>query len=447
MQEQNFEKQVREKMDDLSFVPSAPVWEKVEEQIKKKKEKRRLIFWLLPLMIATGLGWWLIAENGLSRWNEPLQATKLKEVNQQPLSNPGIAIQVPARPANINNNSNRGEQTEHFTESKIGNLQNTKTSRESKKPLIHQKAKAPDIIDLSLPNEITNNGSGLDERDARPVIYPVNFEFNADSIANARSLNERAIHVQVKDKSKEAKTLNQSKWQFLYSAQVGISGISEGFGNIGSAEIYFDASPSMSAGGNTGNTPILPPSTLKAGVGFSTGFDVKRKINNRLAVVSGLHYAYYSNTIEVGSLIYRDTTISRTNASVLQTLAFYRNDENKQDYTNQYHFIQLPISAEYKVVKSLPLYIQAGIKLEQLLSSNALFYNKYAGVYVEDKEMLAKTGVHLFTGFSYLFRSQKAFSFAVGPQFQYGITNLSKNKNNNQHLYFAGISTQFFLKK
>src|SRR5690349_17265857 len=64
MQEQNFEKQVRSKMDELSFVPSAPVWDKVEEQIRKKKEKRRIIFWLLPVFVIGGLGLWLMNEKG-----------------------------------------------------------------------------------------------------------------------------------------------------------------------------------------------------------------------------------------------------------------------------------------------------------------------------------------------------------------------------------------------
>ena len=162
--------------------------------------------------------------------------------------------------------------------------------------------------------------------------------------------------------------------------------------------------------------------------------------------MSGLRYSYYSNAIQVGSLVNRDTAIYRSNAGVLRTKSFYRNDANKQDYTNQYHFIQLPLGVEYKLVKSLPLLLQIGAKIEQLLGSNALSYNQYGSVYVKDKEMLARTGVNLFSGVSYQFRSHKAFSFAIGPQIHYGLTNLSKNKSNDQHLYFTSISAQFFLK-
>src|SRR4051812_18269910 len=62
-----FEKQVREKMEELKLVPSDPVWQKVEEQIRKKREKRRFFFFILPttvLLVATG--WWLIATNSHS---------------------------------------------------------------------------------------------------------------------------------------------------------------------------------------------------------------------------------------------------------------------------------------------------------------------------------------------------------------------------------------------
>ena len=42
MQEQNFEKQVKQKMEELSLTPSEPVWKKVEEQIQKNNYTDRL---------------------------------------------------------------------------------------------------------------------------------------------------------------------------------------------------------------------------------------------------------------------------------------------------------------------------------------------------------------------------------------------------------------------
>src|SRR5688572_16344710 len=51
MQEQSFEKQVREKLEELSFVPSRSVWQHVEKGLHKKRERRRVALWLLPLLL------------------------------------------------------------------------------------------------------------------------------------------------------------------------------------------------------------------------------------------------------------------------------------------------------------------------------------------------------------------------------------------------------------
>jgi hypothetical protein len=452
MREQNFEKQVREKMDELSFVPSAPVWEKVEEQIRKKKEKRRIVLWLFPLLVATGLGWWLIAENGLSHLKDNNHTAIQNKLNNLPEPTLGNRTQIPEKSANTDKILDAKKETGTSGRNTITNLSNNEIKSKRKTHAWQHEAIMPSSIDEPLPGRLATTGQEVNKGIATPVFNPVIYRFNADSVINSKSLYEKEIVILMKDTILGDKQTKQNKWQIAFAVKGGIAGISEGFGSLGSlgssADMLYYASPTASTGGfNSGNTGIPPSSSPRAGAAFSAGVDVKRKMNNRLAVVSGLHYAYYSNSIKVGSSVYRDTNIYRFDASVFRTEAFYRNDAYKRNYTNRYHYIQLPISADYKLNKRLPLYVQAGVKLEQLLSTNALFYNQQAGVYVKDEEMLVKTGVHLFSGFSYHFRSQKSFSFTIGPQIQYGITNLSKNKGNNQHLYFAGISSQIFFKK
>ena len=63
MQDQNFEKQVKQKMEGLSLTPSEPVWQKVEEQIRKKRDRRRLLFWLPFTVLCLGGGIWLVTNN------------------------------------------------------------------------------------------------------------------------------------------------------------------------------------------------------------------------------------------------------------------------------------------------------------------------------------------------------------------------------------------------
>src|SRR5436190_493920 len=56
MQENEFEKQVRELMDAFKLSPSEPVWEKIKRQIIKQKRKRRwiVLFFLFAGLIVSG---------------------------------------------------------------------------------------------------------------------------------------------------------------------------------------------------------------------------------------------------------------------------------------------------------------------------------------------------------------------------------------------------------
>ena len=63
MQEQNFEKQVRQKMEELSLTPSEPVWKNIDAQVRKKRDRRRLFFWLPLVAFVIGGGLWFVANN------------------------------------------------------------------------------------------------------------------------------------------------------------------------------------------------------------------------------------------------------------------------------------------------------------------------------------------------------------------------------------------------
>jgi hypothetical protein len=58
MSTNDFEKKVRQKMDELNFVPSGTVWKEIEVKIRKRKERRRLLIWLPLLGLLLGSGFW-----------------------------------------------------------------------------------------------------------------------------------------------------------------------------------------------------------------------------------------------------------------------------------------------------------------------------------------------------------------------------------------------------
>lgn len=75
MQENNFERSVREKMEALRFTPTDPVWAEVEKRIRQKKERRRAWRWLPLCALLVGGGWWL--------WADELQADKPQAAREE----------------------------------------------------------------------------------------------------------------------------------------------------------------------------------------------------------------------------------------------------------------------------------------------------------------------------------------------------------------------------
>ena len=66
MQENNFEKQVQEKMDDLRIDPSGELWQKVSSRIGKKKRDHRVLLVCLStllLLIIGGITWLKTSNN------------------------------------------------------------------------------------------------------------------------------------------------------------------------------------------------------------------------------------------------------------------------------------------------------------------------------------------------------------------------------------------------
>jgi hypothetical protein len=68
-----FEKQVQQKMEELKLVPSEPVWQKVEMQIRKEKDRRRMIFWIPLFAILLGGGLWV----GIDQYSNNISYKKI----------------------------------------------------------------------------------------------------------------------------------------------------------------------------------------------------------------------------------------------------------------------------------------------------------------------------------------------------------------------------------
>jgi hypothetical protein len=461
MQEQNFEQQVRQKMDELSLLPSPPVWDKVAEEIRGKKDKRRFIIWFLPLLLlCSAITWWAISPipKPLTIASESLKpstqnSTKKEVKNNNPSAtsnNKIVDIQATTLKRNIkekainlshensyssdtkikkNSISNPADSFDHRT---VKGVQKEKTFKENTSFPVNETAlntipkwNNPVILAIQDTNNISVAIQKVQIVQEQKEIEQNNIDINIDSAHVEQPTDTN------KEQKKKAKNL-----EFGAFAQIGFSGITTGlFDGFGEKSGDLFSSPVQSG---SGGQPPLPPSIIKRNLFYSVGFSARKKWGARSAFSTGLHYQYFSTAINVGTRTDSSFgTVSR-NAS-----SYYRNDNQLNDYTNQYHFITLPISYEYQLLKRLPLHLTAGVRLSRLIYSNALHYDSAANIYYQDNSLLNKNVAGLFTSLAYRLRSQKNFSLEVGPQFNYGLTPIQKTgASKKQHLYSVGISTQ-----
>ena len=143
----------------------------------------------------------------------------------------------------------------------------------------------------------------------------------------------------------------------------------------------------------------------------------------------------------------QDTTVY-SNASISQSVSrFYLNSGTDfKDYQNRYHFIGIPLSIDWQVFKTIPLTLQAGLALQQLISTNALFYDARTNVYYSDKDAFKSTQLFSSIGLSYNIFNRSGSSLLLGPQLQYAISNLEKN-GSGKHIFSLGLSAQFLFHK
>src|SRR5207253_11291827 len=91
---------------------------------------------------------------------------------------------------------------------------------------------------------------------------------------------------------------------------------------------------------------------FRSSVAFGIGFFAQKNLTNKLAMEVGVGYQYYSTKSSIGSLnssarsFYDSTLAKQTSVD-----AYYTTGDNV-DYTNHYHFIQLPVNMLWQLNKS-----------------------------------------------------------------------------------------------
>ena len=467
MHENNFEKQVREKMDQLGFDPADSIWERVDKEINKEKKHRRPLFWLFffsGLALAGGAYYFSAYKN----------STMPDKVNHQQVGENKKQEGKSGNKSGLNesvNSKDAGNEKLSKSNDAAGN-ENKKTeetlSKNSAQHTGKQKAiKAPGLTKDNLNQKAgkVNDEKTIDESNGKraaesAAVVAGAEELSArdgedshqsnDSAAAKKSdpitENKSPVKDSVSNQAATAKKTEKKKsggWKIGYTGSVGFYNVNQDlFKSISSSNTvnYAVAAPGTPSGQPLSNNNYSS-SEVSAGFSFGAGVFVNRDLSKRFSVSGGLGYHYYSTKIQTGTYVSNTNLLSLSNASVN---SFYTNG-NTNAYTNQYHFIELPVTLNFQLNKSKkrPVIWEAGLSLSWLFSTNALYYEPSHNVYFENDDLMNRTQLNGITAIMVGFPLGKS-ALQLGPQLQYGFTGLLKNSSGNPgHLIYYGLKISF----
>lgn len=276
----------------------------------------------------------------------------------------------------------------------------------------------------------------------------------------------------------EPPTRKPSTWSFGIVAEGGASHISKGnpFSLLSKKNVepedLAQSSPAPSNSFNPGDPagftqpPTTKPATLKMGKAWSAGGFAQKKISKRVSLSAGLQYSVFSVKTQVGQ--YLEDPISVSNANYDQVISGYYQGRvssmtvnqnfftaspglpTTQDYTNKYHFIELPLKIHWRVTneEQLPIIVDGGLSISHLLSTNALHYDGTNDVYYKDFSYFNKTQAGITAGVNLELFSESNHPVWIGPTIKYQLSNLLKSDlSGGQHLWQFGVGAKVFLKK
>ncbi len=447
-----FEKRVQQKLEELDLVPSAPVWPRIEEQIRPKKDRRRLIFWLpLFLLLALG-GWWLMKGQGenkvQARQGAPVETNPVSPANPRP-SKPQPAATATSTPdmdaMPLSTGSAVPATSKASGPTTVLLASNTPPSRGVQTKARIRVNPAPTAAvqaGQDLPPSADANAvrTGAPEN---PVVAQEGATVSQVKDSSAKTPQAAAVDSVVqKAPAVQKKTAARKllrKWELGLFGSIGQARYAEPlafFGGMKSADMTPASQPNV--GSSLGNR-YYEEAAARPGLAAGAGIVIKKSLGRNVKFTTGLQWDFYSTTQAVGK-------VADSASGLYNYLNQYsQSSASVNDYRNVFHFLSLPLAIEWKPANKLPVSLQAGVAVQQLLFTNALSYNYGGQYYYYDPSSFTRTQVVGKLGLNAELRLSGR-QVHIGPQLQYSFSKLYKDTQKS-HLLAYGLQVQWMLKK
>lgn len=433
MEENNFEKQVQQKMNELQMQPSDAVWENVEERIRQRKPSRR---WLLLLLFGcvAGGGFWV--------WNS-FDGSKTNTAGQKNIRERSKEENYKSPQSNLRDDTFTNEQNN-------SSRRNTAISAAPIKSIISKRFRLPITVMIGHQQQALQTmgkaSSDILITNQSETASPQAMPGHVKSIDGKKRMEEINLFTKEiingykkiatsKDTivaAKKVKNQNlQHLWQFGITLIPSISGVGSNFLALNNA---FPAAYFNSAGQYTGSPGAVISSSMKSAFGFMTGIFAEKKINNKWVFQTGLNFIAYN--------ISNETFDSSGIPNVFMSA--------KKNYQNHFDFISIPVGIKFQLnkSKSVPVFLQAGASISQLIHTDALQLNYSNGYYYHDNSLFNKTQTGIDAGATVELFAQKKMPLLIGPYMSYHLSRVAKGGlYNDAHFVFAGLNVSVLLKK
>ncbi len=460
MQNNEFEKQVQQKMEELHLSPADAVWENIEAALPGEKRKHRWWFLLFTfLVLSTGLFIFLKFNSG-KKSNQLSVAENISAAPPTAAQNKKAdSVVIPYKNfQHINSDSTDAAFTNTAdkiaitsrTEIKITKAAAEEVLRglEESAPLKKDKSlyiKGATKVKIKAPDsgyitEVTNN-------EKTEEINSTGSSATVSNVTEITALNDSIITtVKINDSEgmvvKQNDTLSlsastksnikkvENKWQYGFEFSTGNAKIKNSlFSNqsVYSDVRFFNQVGSISTGS------VAAPGSPKSGIAYTFGFYTEKNLNPKWSLKTGLRYAYQYNNLQVGK---RTDSASNFTFEMNKSIAAtnYYSTGNTNTYKNQFHLLELPIQFGYKIFKNHSVYAEAGSSIAYLLNSNALVYSSSARAYITNPGVFNKLLLSFNAGVSVDILLKRKFAFNIGYSYKYNASSVTQKAYGKQYL-------------